>query len=206
MAACETRGDCGRDATLALRFGLHPALRPVPGVPRGDHVLYVGRLAREKGVFELLEAAARSREPWPLHLVGAGTAGGAIGARVERLGLQRRVRFLPYVASRRELASAYAGARCVVMPGALETFGLVAFEAAACGAATVACATAPCVEQLGPLAHTFSPGDPGDLLAAIERARAAVPDREAAAAFAARHGWERAFRAELADLEALAVR
>ena len=32
-----------------------------PAMPeRGDHVLYAGRLSREKGVFELLEAAARS--------------------------------------------------------------------------------------------------------------------------------------------------
>jgi alpha-1,6-mannosyltransferase len=43
-------------------------------VRRGDHVLYAGRLGREKGVFALLEAAHRSSEPWPLWLLGAGPA------------------------------------------------------------------------------------------------------------------------------------
>src|ERR671923_206768 len=77
MAACDPWPDCGRSVTAPLRFGLHPAFRPQPNIARRDHVLYVGRLGREKGIFELLEAAARSREPWPLELIGADTAGGA---------------------------------------------------------------------------------------------------------------------------------
>jgi alpha-1,6-mannosyltransferase len=200
MAACDPRPDCGRHATVELRFGLHPAFRPQPDVTRGDHVLYVGRLGREKGIFELLDAAARSREPWPLRLIGAGTASSAVATRVRRLGLAHRVSFRPYLADRRALARAYAGARCVVMPGAYETFGLVAFEAAACGASTVACTTAPSARLLGRLVHTFPPGDVDALLAAIERARAAEPDRAAALRFAAEHTWARAFAAELADL------
>jgi glycosyltransferase involved in cell wall biosynthesis len=183
--------------------GLHPAFRPQPDVSRRDHVLYVGRLGREKGIFELLEAAARSREPWPLELIGAGTAGDAVAAHVERLGLERRVSFRPYLADRRALARAYASARCVVMPGAYETFGLVAFEAAASGASTVACASAPSARLLGRLAHTFAPGEVDGLAAAIERARAAEPDHAAAARLAAEHTWARAFSAELADLETL---
>jgi len=204
MAACDPLADAGRPATLRLRFGLHPAFRPRPEVPRGDDVLYVGRLAREKGVLELLEAAARSAEPWPLRLVGAGTAVGAIAARIRRLGLESRVTLEPYLRDRDALARAYAGARCVVMPGPYETFGLVAFEAAASGASTVACTTAPCAALLGPLARTFPPGDPDALLAAIEAARAGAPDLAGAAALAEAHRWPRAFAAELADLRAWA--
>jgi alpha-1,6-mannosyltransferase len=203
MAACDPSADTGRAASLALRFGLDRAFRPRHGVERGDHVLYVGRLAREKGVLELLEAAALAEDPWPLVLVGAGTAEDAVAARVRKLGLGQRVSVRPFVADRVELARLYAGARCVVMPGAVETFGLVAFEAAACGAATVACATAPSARLLGPLAHTFVPGDPAALLAAIDRARASEPDIVAAARFAAENRWPRALAAELADLEAL---
>jgi glycosyltransferase involved in cell wall biosynthesis len=204
MAACDPLPDCGRPATLRLRFGLHPAFRPQPDAVRGDHVLYVGRLGREKGIFELLDAAARARDPWPLHVVGAGTASDAVAARVRRLGLQDRVAFRPYVGNRHALAWAYATARCVVMPGAYETFGLVAFEAAASGASTVACTSAPSAQLLGRLVHTFVPGDVAGLLAAIERARAAEPDRAAAALFAAEHTWARAFAAELSDLDELA--
>jgi hypothetical protein len=52
--------DCGREASFPLRLGLHDAFRPETGVPRGDHVLYVGRLARENETFGLaaLEAGA----------------------------------------------------------------------------------------------------------------------------------------------------
>jgi alpha-1,6-mannosyltransferase len=203
MSACDAADDAGRTAELPLRFGLHPAFRPGTA-RRGDHVLYAGRLAREKGLFTLLEAAARSRDPWPLELVGAGPARDAVAAQVRRLGLEDRVRFRPYVEDRAALAEAYASARCVVMPGPWETFGLVAFEAAASGASVVACRTAPAAHLLGPLARTFAPEDPMDLERAIAAARDDEPDRTAAAAFARGHGWERAFARELADLERLA--
>jgi glycosyltransferase involved in cell wall biosynthesis len=203
MSACDPRPDTGRDATMPLRFGLDSAFYPEGDEQRGEHVLYAGRIGREKGVFELLEAAALSTEPWPLWLMGTGSAEKLAGAAVRRLGLGDRVRFAEYERDRDALASAYRSARCVVMPGELETFGLVAFEAAASGAATVACTTAPSARLLGNLVHTFEPGDPRALLAAIEAARASEPDRLTAARFAAANRWERAFAAELADLEAL---
>ncbi len=203
MSACDPRADTGRDAALPLRFGLDSAFYPEGEERRGEHVLYAGRLSREKGVYELLEAAARSRDSWPLVLMGAGAQAGAVAARIRRLGLDGRVTIRPYERDREALASAYRSARCVVMPGEFETFGLVAFEAAASGASTVACSTAPAADALGPLAHTFEPGDPTSLLAAIERARAAEPNRLVAARFAAANRWERAFAAELADLESL---
>lgn len=202
MAACDARPDVGRAAELPLRFGLHPAFRPRPAI-RGDHVLYAGRLSREKGIFTLLEAAAASAEPWPLRLVGAGTAHEAVRAHVRRLGLEDRVTLHPYEPDRAALARLYATARCVVMPGPWETFGLVAFEAAASGASVVACETAPSARLLGPLARTFAPEDPVDLARAIARARADRPDPQAAARFAAAHTWSEAFARELAGLERL---
>ena len=135
--------DARRVADVPLRFGLDPAFRPPEGAQRGDHVLYVGRLAREKGVFRLLEAAARSRDPWPLWLMGSGPARAQLLAHARRLGIARRVSLRPYADDRSELARAYASARCVVMPGEHETFGLVGFEAAASGASVVCCSTAP---------------------------------------------------------------
>ena len=58
------------------------------------------------------------------------------------------------------------------MPGEHETFGLVALEAAACGARGRRCTTAPAARRAGALAHTFRPGDVDEPAAAIERARA----------------------------------
>ena len=204
MSVVDTARDAGRAADLPLRFGLHPAFRPRPGAQRGSHVLYAGRLGREKGVFELLEAAARSAEQWPLRIVGTGPAGDEVVARADRLGLGGRVEYRPFVRTPEELASVYATAASVVIPGEYETFGLVALEAAASGARVVACETAPAAAVCGPrLCETFAPGDVDALLDAVERARTSSPDVVGAAALARRHTWKRAFEAELRDLERL---
>ncbi len=100
MSACDSHADTGREATLPLRFGLDPVFYPRGRYERGDHVLYVGRMSREKGVFELLEAAARSEEPWPLWLMGTGTAENAIAARIRRLGLTDRITMIPHETDR----------------------------------------------------------------------------------------------------------
>jgi len=203
MSAVDPTVDVQRAAGLELRFGLDPAFRPRAGVHRGDHVLYAGRLGREKGIFSLLEAAKRSREPWPLWLMGTGPAERHVAAVVRKLGLTGRVRFLPHLTSREALARAYQRARVVVMPGELETFGLVAYEAVASGARAVACTNAPSARLLGELAHRFEPGDVDGLLQAIEAARASEPDLEAATAFSAAHQWDPVFAHELLDLELL---
>jgi len=205
MSAVPTRRDTGRRATLDLRFGLDPAFRPRPEVERGDHVLYVGRLAREKGVLELLGAAALAREPWPLRFVGSGPLRPVLAERARRLGIAERVSFAPYVSDRDAFARTYAGARAVVMPGAFETFGLVGFEAAASGARVVVCRTAPSRAVIGDLAHAYAPGDVRGLARAIEAARATPADPAAAQALHERSTWPAALEAEhraLADLVA----
>jgi alpha-1,6-mannosyltransferase len=203
MSVVDPFPDCGRMASLPLRLGLDPAFRPGPALPARRHVLYVGRLGREKGLYELLDATAGSEEPWRLHLVGTGPAARAIEARAQRLGIRRRVLFLPFVRNPRRLARLYAEASCVVMPGPYETFGLVALEAAASGARVVSCETAPSAALIGDLIETFPRGDVRGLLGAIERARRKPVDLAAAAALSRRHSWAHAFEDELRDLKAL---
>ncbi|MBJ7331827.1 MAG: glycosyltransferase [Solirubrobacteraceae bacterium] len=201
MSAVDPREDSGRDVSIPLRFGLHPAFTPpAEPEPRGDHVLYVGRIAREKGVFELVRAAARAPEPWPLRLVGTGPALDRVRTLAAELEMGKRLQLRPYIRDPERLAQTYRRARVVVMPGEHETFGLVGFEAAASGAATVACETAPSARIAGPLMRTFAPGDVDGLLSAIEEARRAEPDRGAAASLARHMTWNRALDAELADL------
>jgi alpha-1,6-mannosyltransferase len=188
---------------LSLRLGLDSAFTPDPRISRGSHVLYVGRLSREKGLRTLLEAAAGAGEQWSLVLLGTGPARDTLRERARQLGLGDRVRFAPYVADRDELGLAYAGASCVVLPGAHETFGLVALEAAACAAPVVTAQTTPSAALLDGFIDTFQAGNSADLLLAIERARTRVPDPGAAMALGARHGWDTALTAELVDLERL---
>ncbi len=204
MSAVDPQADCGRAAAIPLRFGLDPAFAPQRDVRRQDHVLYVGRLGREKGVIELLHAAARSHEPWQLKLVGRGPIEERVRRLSERLGIAERVRMYPFIGERARLARWYASARAVVMPGAHETFGLVGFEAAACGASVVTCSTAPSAALMRGIVRTYEPGDIDGLLAAIEAARVTTPDVGAAAALAERCSWGAAFAAETAQLERLA--
>jgi len=206
MSAVDPRADTGRDTTIPLRFGLHPAFVPQRDVRREDHVLYVGRLGREKGVIELLHAAARSEQPWKLTLVGRGPIEDRVGRLAARLGIEDRVRQYPYISERARLARWYAAARVVVMPGAHETFGLVGFEAAASGACVVTCSTAPSAAHLRGIVRTYEPGDIDGLLAAIEHSRVAEPNPQAAAALAARSSWGAVFAAETALMVQLAGR
>jgi alpha-1,6-mannosyltransferase len=203
MSVVDTLAEAGRAADLPLRFGLNPAFTPRAAARRREHVLCVGRLSREKGVSRLLEAAALER--WPLRFAGTGPLERGIRLRAGRLGIGDRVSILPYVSEPARLARLYAEASCVVMAGEHETFGLVALEAAASGAAVVACETAPSAGLLGGRADLFAPGDTGGLVQAIRRARRRVPDPAAAERLAERFSWRRAFEAELADLERLAA-
>jgi alpha-1,6-mannosyltransferase len=206
MSVVDPGGDTLRPSTLRLRLGLDPAFRPRAGAGRGEHILYVGRLSREKGLRELLEAAAGARDPWQLLLLGTGPAQDSLRERSRQLGLEDRVRFAPYVRDRRELAARYASARCVVLPGAYETFGLVALEAAACGTPVVTADSTPSSGLLGGLVESFRGGDASDLLRAIERARLRLPDPHFGAALARRHSWDAALSAELEDVERLVRR
>jgi alpha-1,6-mannosyltransferase len=203
MSCVETDEDSRRESTLRLRLGLHPAFRPQHGVARGDHVLYVGRLSREKGLRELIDAAAVSQDPWELVLIGTGPAGAMLRERARAAGIEHRVRFEPYLTDRAELARAYACAACVALPGPHETFGLVALEAAACGASVVTAGETPSAELLGDRVETFTAGDATELMEAIARARRKPRDQRAARAIAERHGWDAALAAELYDLERL---
>jgi alpha-1,6-mannosyltransferase len=205
MSVVDPGPDAQRASTLRLRLGLDPEFKPQPDAVRGDHVLYVGRLSREKGVRELLEAAASSSEPWQLVLLGTGPAGDALSERAGQLGIASRVTFAPYLSDRDALAREYARASCVVLPGAYETFGLAALEAAACGAAVVTASCSPVAALLDACVETFTAGDPDALLRAITRARARTPDLRAAGALVSEHGWPAALQAELADVRWLAA-
>jgi alpha-1,6-mannosyltransferase len=203
MSVVDTDVDVQRPASLPLRLGLDQAFTPRPDVAQQDHVLYVGRMSREKGVQELLEAAAIATSNWPLTLVGTGPMGDTLAEKARTLKLADRVTFAPYIGDRDELAAAYAAARCVVLPGAHETFGLAALEAAACGAAVVTADCTPSAQLLGAQVHMFQAGDPADLARAIDRARTRERDFTAARMVVARHGWDAAIEAELADLRRL---
>lgn len=190
-------------AHIPLRYGVDRAFRPHGGYTPQPHVLYAGRLSPEKGIDLLLEAMAGTRPELELHLVGRGPAERALRRRAQRLGLGDRLTFRPFIEGPKELAHTYAQAACVVVPGAHETFGLVALEAAASGATVVASSAVPSAAHADGLVGVFEAGNAQALARSIAQAVRQTPDLLAAARLSARLSWEQAVRAEVHDLGGL---
>ncbi len=106
------------------------------GIP-GPFVLFVGRLASNKGLVDLLLAfAALARDDPAAHLVLVGEDGGmraTLEARTRSLGLEPRVHFLGHLPDDALLTAAYRDAAFTVLPSEYEAFGLVLLESLAAG-------------------------------------------------------------------------
>ncbi|MGI8740216.1 MAG: glycosyltransferase [Gammaproteobacteria bacterium] len=92
------------------------------------HVLYAGRLSREKNLDSVMEAAARLPD---IHfsVAGAGPLGPRIAARAAELDNLHHMGWIP----RERLLSALDDADLLVLPSQIEAFGTVALEAMARG-------------------------------------------------------------------------
>lgn len=165
--------------TLLLRSGIddrvlrvkpnfvYPAAPHLAQLPRDLRVVFVGRLAAQKGVDLLLEAWSHLRRPgWTLELIGDGEL------RPADSDLPVNVRCLGWLAPA-EVMARVASARFLVMASrSYETFGMVLLEAMSVGTPVV-------VPRLGAMAElvtdarnglTFDAGSPTDLAAVLDRA------------------------------------
>jgi D-inositol-3-phosphate glycosyltransferase len=172
-------------------------------LPDGPMLLFVGRIqplkSADVAVNTLAEVAAVDRRAFLVIIGGpSGPSGDAELARLHALvdehGLHDRVRFVP--PQRHELLSSwYRAADVCLIPSRSESFGLVALEAAACGAPVVAAA-------VGGLTTLVHDGRTGFLVETRDPSRYAARVRElladpslasamgaAAAAEARRYTW-----------------
>jgi len=110
-------------------------IRQKLGIPADARMLlYVGRIAKEKNMSVLLEAAAlvmRDPRVW-LYLVGDGPFRASCSQLARSLGIGDRVRFVGFV-DREEVDAYYAAADLFVFASMTETQGLVVTEAMAYG-------------------------------------------------------------------------
>jgi glycosyltransferase involved in cell wall biosynthesis len=155
------------------------------------HLLYVGRLSEEKGIHELVEAAAGL----PLVVVGDGPL---------RDIVPQAVGFVPH----HELGAYYARAAVVVVPSRREGFGFAAHEAMANGRAVVAWDVGGLSDAIedGVTGLLVPPRDVVALRAALSRLLAdpALRERLGAAArakAAAELSWDTATRATILAYE-----
>jgi glycosyltransferase involved in cell wall biosynthesis len=129
-----------------------PATVPRPDEP--PHVLFAGRLSREKGILDLVEAA----EGLPLVVAGDGP-------------LRERVPGALGMLSHDQLLPQYARAAVVACPSRREGFGVVCVEAMAHGRPVVAGAVGGLLDLVvdGETGLLVEPGDVAGLRAALER-------------------------------------
>ena len=114
------------------------------------YFLFVGRLVREKGVFELLTAYAQLNEnlrrQFGLVFVGDGVCRDQLREQAASI-YPGTVRFVGF-AHREQLATYYALAEMLILPTYSDTWGLVVNEAMACGLPIILSRAAGCGPDL----------------------------------------------------------
>jgi glycosyltransferase involved in cell wall biosynthesis len=159
----------------AERMTVRPnPVAPDPGMrragPRGDFVLFVGRLSPEKGLDVLIDGVSRLSGLVPLVIVGEGPERASAEHRVARRGVGS-VSFAGAL-PRNEVLGLMRQARLLVFPSACyENAPLVLIEAMASGLPVVASDAGAAAEQLdqGRSGMLFRSGDPDDLAAQVWR-------------------------------------
>ena len=173
-----------------------PSSRPSRRVPL---LVLCSRLSREKRpdlAVETLRVLHRAGYPARLLIAGSGPL---------TASLRRRARGLPvelvgHLPDRSSVASLLGAADVVLAPGPVETFGLAALEALACGTPVVASSTSAVAELVVAGAGRSARPEPPALAAAVATLLA-VPEgqrRAAARARAESFPWSRATQAMLA--------
>jgi glycosyltransferase involved in cell wall biosynthesis len=130
-------------AAVIPQFGVDPELfAPPPVPPDGVPTIgFVARLVEEKGVWVLLEALARLRGEWRLHVIGSGPLARPARRRAHQLGIAQRITWEASVPSL-EVAQRLRTFAVLVQPSLTrrhwkEQFGRALVEAMACGVAVV---------------------------------------------------------------------
>jgi glycogen(starch) synthase len=131
-------------------------------IVRDRELVFVGRLVSEKGILLLLQAIERLRceNLFPrLTIVGSGPERAATLARVEELQLKKQVEFAGSL-SPQGVAKVLRRHQILILPTmTVESFGVAALEAIACGCVAIGSDAGGLPEAIGPCGVTFQPRD-----------------------------------------------
>jgi alpha-1,6-mannosyltransferase len=169
-----------------------PAVRARYARPDEVLIVYCGRLSADKRpelAVDTIAALRSARVPAVLVVAGDGSRRAALAYRSARLP----VRFAGHIADRATVAALLASADVALAPGPVETFGLAALEALACGTPVVVNAASALPEVVGEGGVAVR-GTPAGFAAGVRRLmeRPEGERRAAARARAERFGWPQA--------------
>jgi glycosyltransferase involved in cell wall biosynthesis len=120
---------------------------------KGPFVLYVGRLASNKGLMVLVKAAAKVLKSNPeLQFVLVGEDEGMkvkLEKELKSLGIHNKFLFTGHITDEELFLSAFAACEMLVLPSEYEAFGIVLLEALACKKPCVAARVGGVPEALG---------------------------------------------------------
>jgi glycosyltransferase involved in cell wall biosynthesis len=177
--------DC-QAAALPHAYDAAAVSRYYESKPRDDAApvkfLYIGRLAKEKGLYDLLDAFRGVRQQIPgagLDIVGSGVLADALKRRARELGLQSAVAFLG-TKTPEDIGRLLLGSDAMVLPSHAEPWGLVVNEALSYGCPVVVSNICGCVPELvrdGITGYSFPVGDIPALCAAMLAAARLSKDR-----------------------------
>jgi glycosyltransferase involved in cell wall biosynthesis len=155
--------------TSVVHHGFSPFSHPdsfpaAPRVTRDPYFLYVGSRTGYKNFSLLLEAFASKTiaEQYCLVVVGGGPVSPQELEKILRLGVVRRVEFIPS-ATDSMLADLYRGANLFVYPSLYEGFGFPPLEAMSVGCPVLANRTSSVPEICGDAVFYFQSQDPAEL-------------------------------------------
>lgn len=106
--------------------------RPMPDQPKRYDVIFVGRLAANKGVLTIIDALSQIKDA-TLCIVGEGPLRAAIDQRIQTLGLGDRITIIDRANSTHEIACLYNQSQMLVCASTAEGGPRVTVEAMACG-------------------------------------------------------------------------
>ncbi len=137
---------------------------------RPPYALFVGRISEQKGIFQLLDAAAGFPEELELVLCASAPDTPDLQARLTAAVAGRpRVRWINAMVDRDVVVQLYSHASVFVCPSVYEPFGLINLEAMACGTPVVASRVGgiPEVVVHGETGWLVPPGEPAALAEAV---------------------------------------
>jgi glycogen(starch) synthase len=176
---------------------------PEPSTSGNFRILYVGRIIREKGVFNLVRVAAKLRDQGhrdvEIHICGEGSAERDLVAAIEQFDPSPLLRFRGQCDASKML-DMYAKAHIIIVPTAAEFregFNQVVAEATLAGRPVVASRACPAVRYLDGAVIVVEPDDIDGYVNAIkaayrmwrESSKARLPEQIKERFFDPAHSW-----------------